>query len=131
MAKGPKAIHSRSFLKEPARGEWVPEEIPTVTVKKANRYSTMGANAALSSYTPSGTAYLRLTYLRTTATGAIETALVDRDGTLDIVYLEAAGAEVIQGNPKAPIHTLKGTFKVYNVGSVGAGTYAVAWEGVR
>lgn len=117
---------------DPLRAEWVKDTLPTVSIKKAAKFNTMGDNTALSSHTVSGTAYLRLTYLNLQcATGTVDIALVDRDGTIDSFLLLTNDSVTLQGNQYKPIHTVKGTFTIYNVGSIDVGTFVVAWEGIQ
>lgn len=122
-----------NYLKKTGTGELVPEEIPTVTFKKGLRFSTLGDGAVVGSYTPSGTAPLRLTRLKVSFAGAgsPEWGLVDREGTFEYGLMEAPGEVIVQGGPKSPIAVALGTFNIYSLGSFGAGTYSFAWEGVR
>lgn len=51
------------------------------------------------------------------------------DGTIDYPYLEGAGAEVLTGTMKAPIHVTEGTLEFYIEEPVQATEYSVAWWG--
>ena len=121
----------RKKIYDPAFEEFVDEELPTVSVKGAGRVRNCKAGTAIATYTGlGGGTVMRLTYLRVAADGAQEFFLKDRGGTFDYPYLEAAGAEVILGEPKAPIHVIKGTFEIGLVTAGTAGTFIAAYEGV-
>lgn len=124
-------LHIKHFKKDLLLGGWKEEEIPTDSIKKATRASALTADTNLSSHCIAGTSNMRLTYLRVSADQASEFRLTDRDGTVDYVYLEAAGAEVLQGGPNTPIHVLKGSFNVTPIHTISAGTFHVAWEGIK
>jgi len=51
------------------------------------------------------------------------------DGTIDYPYLEGAGAEVLTGSMKAPIHVTEGTLEFYIEEPTQAFEYGVAWWG--
>lgn len=51
------------------------------------------------------------------------------DGTIDYPYLEGAGAEVLTGTMKAPIHVTEGTLEFYIETPTQATEYGVAWWG--
>jgi len=121
----------RKEIYDPAFTDYVPEELPTVSVKGAGRARNVAADAAIATYTGlGGGTVMRLTYLRIAADGAQEFYMKDRDGTFDYPYLEAAGAEVTLGAPDAPIHIVKGTFEIgcSRVGT--AGTFIASYEGM-
>lgn len=52
-----------------------------------------------------------------------------RDGTIDYPYLEGAGAEVLKGTLKAPIHVTEGTLDFWIEEPAQATEYGVAWWG--
>lgn len=110
--------------------EWVKDILPTTTVRDAERSSGNVEDSTLTSHYIGAGSVMLLTFHRVAANGSCEWALTDRDGTVDIVLLEAAGDEVLLGRYEAPIHVVKGTFQVILLGSYGAGTYISAWEGV-
>lgn len=51
------------------------------------------------------------------------------DGTIDYPYLEAAGAEVLTGTMKAPIHVTEGTLEFYIEEPAQATEYSLTWWG--
>ena len=51
------------------------------------------------------------------------------NGTIDYPYLEGAGAEVLTGTMKAPIHVTEGTLEFYIEEPAQATEYGVAWWG--
>ena len=122
----------RMQIYDPAREEFLDEELPTVTVKGAGRATSVQAGTALGSYTglEGGGTVMRLTYLRVAASKEAEFFLKDRDGTFDYPYLEAAGAEVTQGGPTTPIHVVKGTFEIGLQVLGTSGTFWCAYEGL-
>lgn len=51
------------------------------------------------------------------------------DGTIDYPYLEGAGAEVLTGTMKAPIHVTEGTLEFYIEEPAQATEYGLSWWG--
>ena len=121
----------RGQIYDPAWEEFVDEELPTVTVKDALQVSGVAhPGSAIVRKTLTGGTVMRLTYVRIAANAETVFFLRDRDGTFDYPYLEAAGAEVTQGAPNAPIHVVKGSFVMGFHGSYASGTRIGAYEGI-
>ncbi|MDP2672033.1 MAG: hypothetical protein Q8O68_00800 [Candidatus Daviesbacteria bacterium] len=115
--------------------EEVADEIPTVSIKKAQVQATMDTNTLRSSYTPTSGKRGLLTYLHLASNVAeTEYALTDRDGTFDIFHIGTAVGMTTQeitqqGDITRPIHAIKGSFGVYNgAGSQSTGSFTIAWE---
>jgi len=115
---------------------YVPEELPSESIKKYVRKATLSAGGNLASHqlglrarTEGGTYDIvgRLTKLTVAASKEAEFYLVDRDGTFDSVYLESKGQVRDYGSPKEPLAVVKGTFRI-TMGSQTAGTYITAFE---
>ena len=136
----PQVRLSHDVVREPLKGDLLVREIPTVSIKKYNRYNTMDLNSTVSSFTPSGTANALMTYLHLeTSVGTTEFALADRNGTFDSFLIGTPNAPtnaqnkiVLQGDVMEPIHAIAGSLNVYNLGgSVSDGTYVIAYELVQ
>lgn len=122
-------------------GQEIPDRVPTVTIKKSTRDTTAGIDSVRSSYIPTSGQVGLLTYfhLFSSAKASATLALVDRGGTFDRFIIgtaaEVGNKEVtLQGDWKRPIHAIRGTFNVYNVGgSIGAATESIthSWEVVK
>ena len=128
----------RKKIYDPAFEQFVDEELPTVSVKDAGKFTVdgpAGATALLTRTFSGGTA-MRMTFLRVGADQPDkEIYLTDRQGTLDYIYLGTTGSELYRetnlGAPDAPVHVVQGTFTI-TAGSVAAGTvnFYVAYEGI-
>lgn len=127
----------RKEIYDPTIEDYVSVELPTETIKKHDRLVAPGARL-LSSYTGLGNKRFdiiggsadvvgRVTRLSFNADRQAECWLIDRSGTVDTLYLEAAGRETLLGKWDQPVYVLKGTVKFY-LGSYAAGTFAVSYE---
>ena len=130
----------RKEIWDPSIQEYVKEELPTVTVKQAARLTGAVGQPRLSSYeirsgTISGEWHppkvLRVTRFHVAANKSAYFSVIEGRGTIDHLYLEAAGDFAQLGQPGAPVYTAKGKF-VVRQGSLAAagGTYIVGWEGL-
>lgn len=129
-----------SLLRSAHSHETYPDEVPTVSIKKASIQSTMASDTLRASSIPATGSVSLLTYLHLSTNVERTTfALTDRSGTFDIFQLgttdtaQKTTSITQQGNWKQPIHSVLGTFSVYNAGagSYGAGSFIMAWEMVR
>ncbi len=119
----------RKKIYDPAFEEFVDEELPTVSVKDAKRFTGNTSGTVLLRRTMSGGTVMRLTYVAFRASGETEFYMSDRNGTFDYPYLEAAGAEIWSGGPDNP-RVVKGTFVMGILGSYASGTWTAAYEGI-
>jgi len=129
----------RREIFDPYVQEFVKEELPTVTVKKAARWTGSRSEGTFVHYHVPGPGtisgdwrpgkVMRITRLAVGATQEAKFFVKDRAGTIDHPYLEAAGREVTLGAPTAPVCVVAGSFAV-GIGSVAAGTYWCSFEGV-
>jgi len=121
----------RREIFDPSQQEYVKEELPTVSLKDAARATHCGTNGALITCSSlGGGTEMRLTFYRVSAGTPTEFFMRDRGGTFDYPLLEARGAEVGIGAPNEPLHIVRGTFEIGLLGSVGTGTFIVAYEGI-
>lgn len=122
-------------------GEEIPDRIPTISIKKSTRNATASIDTVRSSYIPTQGQVGLLTYfhLFSSGKGSSTLALVDRNGTFDRFIIgtavEVGNKEVtLQGDWKKPIHVIRGSFNVYNVGGSIGGTgesISHSWEVVK
>ncbi len=133
--------YAKNLLTVHHSGQEVPDRVPTVTIKKSTTNTTASVNTVRSSYIPTQGQVGLLTYfhLFSSAKASATLALVDRGGTFDrftvgtSVEMESK-EKIVQGNWKNPIHVIRGTFNVYNVGgSIGATNESIthSWEVVK
>lgn len=106
------------------------EEFPTNTIKRAGRVSAVNAGTLITSYATGPGSYLQVTRLDVYADRETEFVIRDRTGTVDFIYLEAAGMHTIIGDQYAPVMVLKGTALFRNLAGTSAGTYSVSIEGI-
>jgi len=129
----------RKEIFDPYIEEFVKEEVPTVTVKKAARWTGNRSEGTFLSYSIPGPGtisgewrpgkVMRVTRISVAATQEAKFFVKDRSGTFDYPYLEAAGREVTLGAPYSPICVAGGSLAV-GIGSVAAGTYWCSFEGI-
>lgn len=126
-----KMLVARKEIYDPSLAEFVDEELPTVSAKDAGyRGGSNPAGTALVRKTLSGGTVMRLTFMRVASDAAMKFFMYDRSGTFDYPYLQAAGAEVLLGQPNAPLHVVKGSFVIGVLGSYASGTKFAAYEGL-
>lgn len=106
------------------------EEFPTNTIKRAGRVTGVAAGTLITSYATGPGSYILITRLDIYANGETEFAVKDRTGTVDLIYLEAAGMHSVIGDQYAPVMVLKGTAQFRNLNGASTGTYAVSIEGI-
>ena len=120
---------SRKTPYAPHLEKYVKEVLPTVTTRKAARRTDAVADHTFAShYIGSAGSVGLLIKWRFYANAEALCALVDRDGTIDYIYLESAGEQLDLGDPYRPVATLKGTVKWILHGSYAAGTYGMSAE---
>lgn len=120
----------RNEIFNPSQQEYVREELPTVTLKDAERVRNCKAGTALITKDLGAGTEMRLTFYRVSAGTPIEFFMRDRSGTFDYPFLEARGAEVGIGAPNEPVHVVRGTFTIGLQNAGTAGTFIAAYEGV-
>ena len=119
--------------------EKIPQEIPTVSIKKFSIDSNLTPGTLVSSVTPTeGKRGLLVNLHLATNTEAITYALADRNGTFDGFRLGtqvAIGAKseiLLQGDITKPIHTIEGTFALYiEGGAATSGSFIYGYEIVK
>lgn len=128
---------------DPTLEEYVREELPTETIKKWNQQKAVCSAKTLSSYTGLGKKRRpeevggsedvvgRITRLGIRSSGVMEFWLVDRGGTFEGLYLEAAGQQILLGEPTAPLYVAKGTLKVIIGSQSTRGTHEVSYEIIK
>lgn len=122
---------SRKQLYDPYRGEFVYDIVPTHSVKRSRSVpATAGTYGNLASYSIGPGTVGRLVYLHIDNNrGTAGFALIDRYGTLDQISARGAVSFTQQGDHKAPIHVLFGTFKLRKFTAATTGTVTSAsWE---
>ena len=120
----------RNQIYDPAWEEFVDEELPTLMISDARMDTGTIDGSAIVQRTFGGGTVCRITHLRLSATTAHWFYAKDRTGTLDMMYLPAAGETETLGAPSAPIYAAKGTFKICAYGSYSSGTRMVSYAGV-
>lgn len=136
----PEHIIVKQQIYDPSIEEYVKVELPTETIKKFRRVSGPASRWTLASYTGLGNVRLdtggsfdavgRCIRMSVTADRAQEFWIIDRKGTIDDIYLQAAGRDVAYGKWDAPLYVFEGTVKV-EMGSVTAGTFTAAFELIK
>lgn len=106
------------------------EEFPTNTIKHAGRITAVDAGTLVTSYNTGPGSYLLVNRLDICADRETEFCIRDRSGTVDYIYLEAAGMHTVIGEKEAPVMVLKGSVRFQNLAGTSAGTYSVSFEGI-
>ena len=122
----------RREVYDPSLEDYVREELPTKTIKRTGRLEGFVAGGTLiASHDIGPGSYWIITRLNIATSRSAEFAIIDRTGTIDYIYLEAAGMHAALGERKAPIMVLEGSAEVRNI-PVGTaiGTFSVALEGL-
>jgi len=133
---------NREQIFDPSLQRYLDAELPTVTVKRAVIGTSANAGSKLATYTIAGQGTiggewspgktLRVTRLRVTANKEAYFRVTDSTGTIDNIYLSAAGQHVMLGAPDAPLYASKGHFYI-TLGTQpvgGTGTYSASFEGI-
>ena len=95
-------------------------EIRTEPVRIVARRATISAYGILGSATIPADKKGQVTFRQVYAKGSAEFMICDKTGTVGLAYLEAAGAEILQGDITKPIETLEaGSVRVRVRGSCG------------
>lgn len=110
--------------------DYVREEIPTNTIKRAVRVTGVNVGTLIASHVTGPGSYMLVTRLNICADRETEFLVRDRSGTIDYIYLEAAGMHAALGEQDAPIMVLKGSCEFRNIAGTSAGTYAISFEGI-
>lgn len=106
-------------------------EFPTNTIKRAKRVTGVSPGTLITSYSTGPGSYIKVTRISFNADREAEFYVKDRSGTVDVIYLEAAGNYTLLGGQDAPIYVLKGSAQFRNIGTqLSAGTYSIALEGI-
>ena len=126
----PKMRVNRKEKYDPNFERYMKEEFPTNTVKRAARITTVSAGTLITSYDTGPGSYLLVTRLDVTADRETEFVIRDRTGTVDFIYLEAAGMHSAIGERDAPVMVLKGSCQFRNLAGDSAGTYSISFEGI-
>lgn len=106
------------------------EEFPTNPIKRSGRVTAKNAGTLITSYSTGPGSYILVTRLDIYADRETEFFIRDRTGTVDRIYLEAAGMHSVIGDQYAPVMVLKGTCLFRNLQGTSAGTYSVSIEGI-
>jgi hypothetical protein len=120
----------RNEIFDPSQQEYTPEQLPTVTLKDAERVRNCAAGTALITKDLGAGTEMRLMFYRVSSGTPTEFFMHDRSGTFDYPFLEARGAEVGLGAPNEPVHVVRGTFSIGLINAGTAGTYIAAYEGI-
>ena len=121
----------RKEIYDPSIEEWVKEEIPTFSIKRAERISNVSPGTLMTSYSTGPGTVLRVTRLEFGAGQASEFYVRDRGGTVGLYILEAAGQIHLLGAPTSPVMILKGTCQFRNIGTqLQTGTFTCNMEGI-
>lgn len=124
-------IH-RKEIYDPSTTKYVDEELPTVTLKDAERVTRLNSGSALLTCAAlGGGTEMRVTALRlTSATTSTEFYIRDRSGTFAYPYIASAGQEVSYGAQNEPLHVVRGTFEIGVVTTRGSANLSAAYEGI-
>jgi len=106
------------------------EQFPTNTVKRAGRVTAVDAGTLITKYSTGPGSYIMITRLDIYANGKTEFIVKDRTGTVDLIFLEAAGMRSALGDQMGPVMVLKGTAQFRNLAGTSSGTYSVSIEGI-
>lgn len=122
----------RNEIYDPSTTNFEREELPTVTLKDAERATRLNSGSALLTCAAlGGGTEMRLTSLRlTSATVSTEFFFCDRGGTFAYPYLASAGQEANYGAPNEPLHVVRGTFKIGVVTTRGTANLSASYEGI-
>ena len=120
----------RNEVWDPSQQVYRREQLPTVTLKDAERVRNCGAGTALITKDLGAGTEMRLTFYRVSAGTPTEFYMHDRSGTFDFPFLESRGAEVGLGAPNEPVHVVRGTFTIGLQNDGTAGTFIAAYEGI-
>jgi len=123
----------RIFRKEkydPHFEDYFKEEFPTNSIKRAVRVTGVNVGTLITSYSTGPGSYLLVTRLDIVADRESEFYIRDRAGTVDFIYMEAAGMHSVIGEKEAPVMVLKGSAEFRNLAGTSAGTYAISFEGI-
>lgn len=116
--------------------DYLREEFPTVTIKRAKRITGVNVGTCLASHYVGAGTYFLVTRLEVYADRATEFYVKDSDGTALIVYLEAAGQHTLIGDQYAPVTVLQGAapgtlVEIRNLSGTSSGIYAACMEGIQ
>ena len=122
------------------RKEFVDEVLPTLTVKKAAKFRGAAADLCVGSrYVGQGSVFLMNKLRLSTGSADVWWDIVTRgspfpgekEGTIDVGYFEAKGAELNLMDPKAPLAIQPGTFYVYVRDAGTANDFGCSFEGLE
>ncbi|GAH60258.1 unnamed protein product [marine sediment metagenome] len=106
------------------------EEFPTNTIKRAGRIGGVDGGTLITSYSTGPGSYIQVTRLDICADRETEFYIRDRTGTVDFIFLEAAGMHSVIGDQYAPVMVLKGSCEFRSLDAGSAGTYCISFEGI-
>lgn len=133
---------NRAQIFDPSLQRYLDAELPTVTIKRAVLGSSGVSGTTMATFTIAGQGTIggewspgktfRVTRLRVTANKEAYFRVTDSTGTIDNIYLSAAGQHVMLGAPDAPIYSSKEHFYItLGTQPVGVtGTYTASFEGI-